>query len=237
MAAGKGRERKARPKPRMSAAKLGEYCGATAARRERIIRDQKFPSDFVTARYRDAYAAIRAALVTGGPVPQKLRERATAIEAKHAENAHQAECNQSCARALRRFASLYDQLPLAGVEASVAPKDGLTLTIEGVAISVYPAAILQRVGRKGETETGALMLVMTQSVKLSDVSGGVVAELLRQALVQAGYPNVHRAICLVVDVFNGASPVRTPAAAFRRLSKDIESACREIATRWPAIAA
>jgi hypothetical protein len=59
-------EQRGREQPRISAPKMGEYLEATAPRREVILRDQKFPAAFKTARYQPAADAIRRALLQGG---------------------------------------------------------------------------------------------------------------------------------------------------------------------------
>ena len=80
-----------------------------------------------------------------------------------------------------------------------------------------------------------MLLVMSKSIKLTDRSGGAVAELLRKALIEAGFENVHPSLCMVDDVFGRR--LYTPPRATKRLSDEIECACREIAARWPALAA
>lgn len=223
---------KERRNPRMSAPKLGEYVDCGATRRERIIRDQKFPADFITARYRDAEDAIRASMLSGSAL-SRLSENAQMLDMKEATNAHQAEVRASCAQAVRRFARMYADLPLAGVTPMLI--DNRKMQIEGVEVSVRPTLRLQRRNRSGVEECGAMLLVMSKSIKLTDRSGGAVAALLRQALVEAGFANVHPSLCMVVDVF--ARKVYTPPRATKRLSHEIACACREIAARWPALAA
>lgn len=223
---------KERRDPRISAPKLGEYRICGAARRERIIRDQKFPADFITARYRDAEDAIRASLLTGSAL-SKLSEMANLLENKEATNSHQAEVRASCAEAVRRFARMYPDLPLAGITLSLI--GDRKLHIEGVEVSVRPTIGLQRRNKKGADERGAMLLVMSKSVRLTDRSGETVAELLRKALIEAGVENVHPSLCIVVDVF--ARTLHAPPRATKRLSDEIACACREIAARWPALAA
>ena len=216
----------------MSASKLGEYVDCGATRRERIIRDQKFPSDFITARYRDAEDAIRAAMLSDA-VLSALSEKAQLLDMKEATNPHQVEVRASCAQAVRRFARMYHDLPLAGVTPTLI--GNRKVQIEGVEVSVRPTLGTQRINKKGIVERGAILLVMSKSINLTDRSGGAVAELLRTALIEAGFENVHPSLCMIVDVFR--RKVYTPPRATKRLSTEIACACREIAARWSKMAA
>jgi len=231
----RSKQGRVRLKARVSAAKLGEYLAAPAHRRERIIHDQKYLSPFIVARYTRANNAIRASLLGGGDVSGRLLSKASLIENDVATSSFQAEVNQGSAHAVRSFAKLVPALPLNGVTFAMTGTQSFYSRVEGVEISAAPVVLLQRTKRDGSTEVGALMTVMTKQVKLSDHSGRAVAELLRQALLDAGYTNVRPRLCLIVDVFAGT--VFYAPSARKRLSSEIASACREIAVRWPAIAA
>ena len=66
--------------PRMSVPKLGEYYTSTSARRrERILRDQKFPEGLLTARYTQANTAIAKSLMSGGDITIGLEKFAAAL--------------------------------------------------------------------------------------------------------------------------------------------------------------
>lgn len=227
--------RKVRTRPRISAPKLGEYMDVLSARqRERIVHRQKFPAAFITARYQEAFAAVRASMLSGGQVMVKLQQHAERIERKPASTRHQASTQSCSARAVRRFAKLVGTLALEQFEVSLPGPAPMRVPIEGVAVSVMPAVVLSRAARSGRAY-GAMLVVMNQTIGLSDRSGEAVAELLRQALARAGYEGVRPELCLVVDVFRDR--VFHAPRASKRLSEEIASACREIAMRWETMAA
>lgn len=222
-----------RLKPRISVAKLGEYMDvAKASRRETIIRDQKFLTAYKASRYRDAFNSIRAALLSGDDVLRQLGHWEMTVAARFASTKYQADTKACCVDAIRAFARLYPRLPLHGLTA--APVQPLTLTIANVPVSVYPTVSLARQVR-GATECGGLLLVFRKEAPLGRNGGRAAAEVLRRALLNAGGQPVRADLCVVIDVFGGG--VFTAPSHSKQLMADIESACREIAVRWPAVAA
>lgn len=225
-------ERRVRVNPRISAPKMGEYLAASAARRERILMDQKFPPTFKQARYRDAEAAMRGALLSDTDTARRLEEHAERIARLPATTTFEESARDCSVLALRRFARMVDELPTAGANFSPVSQEALVLRLEGVAVSVFPLVTSRRVVR-GRVRTGAILAVMRKTEPVGDIAGKAIAELLRRALTQSGYEDVHPADCIVVDVFQGehfTAPVRG-----ERILSDIRSACREIAVRWPAL--
>ena len=227
-------EQEVRLRPRMSTPKLGEYMQATPGRRERILRDQKFPRAYNQVRYEMAYDGIRAALVGSADVRERLLEFATRVEVRGGSTEFQLRSNNNCGQALRRFAELYSTLPVDRCRAVALARPSLKLDIEGVEVSVRACVMLSR-ERRGVEQTGGVLTVFRKEEALGQVGGTVAAELLRRGLVHAGYANVVPSLCVVVDVFAGkcyTAPVRS-----KRLTDNVESACREIAVRWPALKA
>jgi hypothetical protein len=223
---------KTRAKPRMSAPKLGEYLEATANRRERILRDQKYPPVFKQVRYRRAEHSIRRAMTEGGDVVTRMELFAQRVDALPASTRYEAEANRCSALAIRRFARIYCDLPIKG--AMVLPiVSPFSLAIEGVTISVAPLALLKRSGRAGVVQSGAVLAVFRKNEMLGDRSGRAVAELLRRVLIEAGHPGVRPELCIVVDIFS--AKVISTTARGHRVAEEVESACREIAARWPAL--
>lgn len=229
----RNRRQKIRRNPRISAPKMGEYLDVAAHRRERILRDQKYPSDFITARYKDANHAIRSAMVSGGDVAARVLEKARNIATAPTAKKYNADTNACCAEALDRFARTFPTLPLKGITAKLVAARGLPLFVEEVEISVWPTVLLHSAWRDGTSKTGALLVVYNKGAALPKHSGDAVAELLRQALIQAGHVGVTPSMCLVLDVFSGA--LFTAPTSSRRLTGEIEAACREIAGLWPTI--
>jgi hypothetical protein len=226
--------RRVRESPRASAQKLGEYVDVvSASRRERVVRDQKYPDDFIVIRYKDAFNSIRSSLLSGVEVQTRLGERAAEIGRRIATTRNAETTKACCVQALDKFSLVYPTLPLKGVTATIAPD--MRLVIEGLRVSIQAAVMLTRTSRGGVTESGGLLLVFRKETPLGKKGGTVVAELLRRGLIAAAGRPVAHDLCLVVDVFAGL--VFTPPTRSVRLNEEIESACREIVARWHAVPA
>lgn len=223
--------KKIRVHPRMSAPLMGRYLVARAPDREGILRDAKFPRTFKPVHYRQAEDAIRRALLHGGDVPQHLAEGQQRILATPPAAKHAFRVQSDNLDAVRRFTLLYPVLPLRGVVALPAPRLPHVM-LEGVTISVHASVLLARRARRG-VQHGGLVLGFGREHPLDATSGRAVAELLRVGLERAGIENVRPELCLVVDVPTGAqftAPIRG-----RRVQRELDAACREIAGRWPLV--
>lgn len=216
----------------MSAAKMGEYLEASAPRRERILLDQKFPRPFMSTRYKKAEAVIRAAMLQGGDVVRRVRDERRELRARPTTTPFQETAKRNCLQALRRFSDLYPDLRLADVTVVQGERVALHLRVAGVAISVFPSLVFERVIR-GEERSGAVLFVFRKTSALGERAGKATTELLRRALEVAGHENVSPADCLVVDVFGRKVFKATPYG--QRVFKEIASACREISVRWPSL--
>lgn len=221
--------------PRISAAKLGEYLAAPANRRERILHDQKYQPAFLVSRYTDASNLIRAALLSEDDVPARLHDRVALLVGRPSSTKFRDDSNSCCIRAVRRFARRYPELGLQGLTPTMTWEQTFPLVIEDVTITVTPTVLLKKAKRDGSVECGALLLIYRKDTALDPHAGEAVAEMLRRALVTAGHENVSPKLCIVVDVFSDRV-VHAPARNVR-LTDEIRSACREIAVRWPSIAA
>lgn len=228
-------EQRVREHPRMSAAKMGEYLDAPAHHREQILHDQKFPPDFKTVRYKDAYDACQRAFIKGGNVGATLLAAADKLRGKPC-NSPWDETSLACSiSGLEHLAALYPRLGLKGVTGRPVGPRGLAHSIQGVTISAYPSALLRQ-EKDGEEWNGALLLVFRKEKALTKRGGRVVADLLRGALAESRVVNAHTIkpeFCLVVDVFHEG--VHHAPRSRKRLGSEIESACWQIAVLWPAI--
>ena len=224
-----------RADPRISAPKMGEYLEATASRRERILRDQKFPQTFITVRYGGASDVIRRALLRGGGVRQELIAGALRLSRKPCETRYDEEARDDSVLAVEFFIRSLPSLDLEGVESFLAGRSGLAQAVEDVRISVYPVVLLKKRVR-GQDRFGALLPVFGKKATLNERSGKAVATMLYEGLAASGLvPSsaVKPGLCLVVDVFR-EQVYEAPSSRVRLLG-DIRSACREIAVRWPSI--
>jgi len=224
-------ERRVRARPRISAQKLGEYLYAGPGQRERLLADQKYPPAIKTARYRNAENTIRASLVSGENVVDRLDRGVQTVSALIPETRWQDVSNRCCVQAIRGFALLFPQLPTANADFSPPGGTAMTLNVEGVAVSVYPLVLSRRQVR-GRVRQGAILAVFQKTDPLEERERKAAAEVLHRALAQMSQPDLHPSDCLVVDVFSGQFSC---AAESQRMFSNISSACREIAVRWPAL--
>ncbi len=223
--------------PRMSNHKLGSYVDEASPReRRRIIRDQKFLSPFIVTVYKRAEELISRALIAGGDIRAALAKADQQLAQMPFGGAN-GERNRRCNRkAVASFVTTLKQLDISGAEFWRYDRQGFALRIEGVKVSVSPSVGI-RVERKGRVHTGAVQLVFRQEEQLSPHGGSVVAELLRQSLVErsAGTRSeeVSRDLCIVCDVFHG-QVFQAPSRSVT-LNRDIAAACREIRMNWPSV--
>lgn len=222
-----------REEPRISAPKLGEYLDVRSAnRRERIIHDQKFPADYIVARYQDAQNAIRVALLSDD-VERRLTEQEKAIAGRFAANKYRADSRRCCIEAVAAFRLVCSILPLDGVARTLTGRSDLTVLVETVKVSANPIVLLERTHRSGRVERGAVQVVFRKESPLESHGGQAAAEILRRALIENGVTDVTGKLCIVVDAF--AERYFTAPLRQSRLMGEIESACREIAIRWRAM--
>ena len=227
-------QQKVRLRPRISAAKLGDYIEArSAAARERILRDQKFPPNFITTRYRDAEHAMRSAVLSADDTSAQLSKAAERIARAPNKSKWQTEARQLCVRAVQQFAKIIASVEGPAISFGPPPADGYKLTVEGVAISVMP---LVRVVRRQGSEVvghGLMLCVIRKNDAVTERAAEAIAEVLRMAVEATGDEPVDPKLCMVVDVFAG----KTYRAATRgkRMQLDLLSACREIVVRWDSL--
>lgn len=127
---------KIRTSPRISVNKLGEYLLAAPARRQEIIRDQKFPPVFKSARYRVASAVVCDFLASGASdwsaltaAASSLRESVRFSKLKEADIALNIE-------ALTCFMQFYGKVSLHGADVQVQKLPTASLSIGGVEVSI-----------------------------------------------------------------------------------------------------
>ena len=224
-----------RTKPRISVAKLGEDMEATAGRRGRILRDQKFPSEVKVNPYERARSSIRSVLLADGDVVARLSSVVGELERRSPKSPYDAESIQLSVSAIRQFCAQYTLLDFRGATAVSALTPQTHIVVEGVAISVTPSVALRRIGRSGREEWGALILAIRKGCSLDDRAGVAIGELLRLSLEANGYVTIAPSLCIVADVFSKRSFTATGRG--QRVRQDVESACREISARWPTLLA
>lgn len=225
--------------PRISVNKLGEYLVANAGRRRQIIVDQKYPPDFQVIRYGPAERAIVEYLTDG--------RRDRTILARHQkllsdcrpgpdDSDARTQRVRNCLEAIKAFSAIApSSLPGNGLVMSPGVPDPPKLSKAGTSISVRPEILSSGVGRGGIRTVGAIKLHFSKTHPFDDRSGEYVGVLLHEYaehhLSDRGHPSFRQ--FHVIDVFAGR--IFSAPRAFVRRRADVEAACEEIASRWPAL--
>src|ERR1700722_10570338 len=101
-----------RAKPRISVNKLGEYLTATSpARRRRLVRDQKVPSDFAVPRYAKAWEPISKYLKSGCTDPTPIADAIAKLRGTPATSTWSAAESANTITALEHFLQVASLLP------------------------------------------------------------------------------------------------------------------------------
>lgn len=227
-------EQRVRTEPRISVNKLGEYLTASPVRRRRIVSDQKRPSDFIVARYREASEAINRFLLEGQS-PDFLQAEIERISGIEPNTPWQAEDYALSSEAIESFLDIYGDLPLDGCELERGDPEAAPLLVAAVQVNVRPDAISRSTNRSGGQTVGAIKLYFPKTVSLSDDAGAYIATTLHQYVNEyfSAYGSADYRRCHVVDVFG--QQIFTAPQSFIRRRRDIEAACEEIARAWTVV--
>lgn len=224
-----------RRNPRVSINKLGEYMSVSAARRRRIIKDQKFPKPFKAARYKLAREAMNHFIKSGADDETIIQDCIADLNLSPSGSSFADQDRDLSVEALDCFLDISDQVSLDGLSVAEEPDLDTRLDIAGVSVSVYPDIIVTQNGRAGKMKVGVRKLYLAKTHPLTLEAGQYVGAILLsyidEHLSHLGTPD-HR-LCEVVDVFAGEIIVASKAVKKRR--SDVEAACQEIAARWATI--
>lgn len=225
---------KPRNDPRLSANKLAQYVTSRAARQNQILRNAKFPPDYITAYYRDAAEAI-SHFIGGGMADLGILDRAAARLLQSSTNSIQQDRQKNAnIDAIEVFGGMLDDIDLRGATPELAAHTAPHVTVAGVSVSVRPEIIL-RCEKKGSPLVGALKLHFPRSEPLDVEQAGYVSALLHRYLEDQHLDDgtASTAHCVVVDV---ASATFHPGiASVKKRMSDIQGSCGHIAQLWPSI--
>lgn len=220
---------------RISVNKLAELLiSPSAARRRRIVTDQKHPPDIQVARYRLARPVVRDYFTAIDRQASIIDAAVVRLRADNSGTPWNLEDRQSTADALEHLIQLLPKLPQdEDLRFSFGADDAPKLTVAGVEVSVRPDIIVTRF-RRGRASCGAFKFhwVKNDDSSLQKRGSEFVAVVMHEWLRQFG-PGNHQPdpkLCLSIDVFR-RSVVHSPQAMTRRL-EEIEAGCQEVAARW-----
>lgn len=221
--------------PRISINKLSEYIAAKAARQARIIRDQKYPPDYITTYYRDAQEAI-SQYIAGGMSDQSILEKEIAIlDQKVPANTYEQRKYSGNIDAIDKFINLVDDIDLFGAMPRLGPQQSQSLRIRNVDISIRPEVVLTGKNTKGKPTIGGIKLHFPSSSYLTADCAGYVSAGLQEYFrwFHGDDGAVDHRISFVIDI--GAGCIHQGAKSVKQRMKDIEAACDQIANLWPTI--
>jgi hypothetical protein len=225
-----------REKPYFSVNKLGEYVAARPARRNSLIRDQKYVNDFAAFCYSHLFSPVYTYLLKGGeddsPILRGIQKMATMLP----NSDWQKRDFKNTGVALNKFLDVGNAIAKTSYLYERGRKLQPTLTIQGVNVSVRPDYLFTFT-YKGERRIGGVKLYLTKenSRRLTEYGGQCISTLMLEYLEKyrssAHTPMASK--CFVVDIHRAA--VFAAPRTNTILRKEIAAACEEIASRWDGV--
>lgn len=216
--------------PEISINPLVEYIGASERRRRSIIKQQKYPSDFITARYRTARAAF-AKYFQNGFDTQVLISAIERLQSKTQTSDWTRNDTRNSIRALRNFLEL--QFPFKNLKCRFGKPATKAYLINGVAVKVAPDLLLEW-ELNGQRFMGAIKFYIKQKAltyEQGHINTSLLADFLRNTVTTKGVL-ISKQHCLCIDVM-GQRIFSAPANIKDDMSL-ISDACDEIRRAWLA---
>jgi len=221
--------------PRISVNKLAEYLDCKAARRTKILQDQKFPQDYIVVYYKEASEAISQFLSSNMQDISILDRAIRILEQKSGDTIQAQRRINGNIDAIENFQLMADDIDFGAMEPSLGASSPDHLKIRGVSISVRPEITLIGRNKRGQIQNGAIKLHFSKNFALSEDASAYVSAILNtythDFLMNDGA--VSSSYCHVIDV--GSRTIWPGVKAVRQRMKDVEEACAEIADRWKLI--
>jgi len=222
--------------PRISLNKLSEFMTASIPRQRRIIRDQKFPPDYLRVYYREAQEAVAACLASELEDIAAVERQISILNQQSPETVGTQRRIASNVDALEAFLDMLDSISLYGGTPTLGANDAPKLVLRNVSISVRPEIILRSENRNGPV-VAAMKIHFPKTNPLNEQSAGYVSAVL-QEWAQVNLRDdgeVSGPMCSVLDV--GSQTYFDGVRATRQRMRDLEDACETIAALWPTISA
>ncbi len=215
--------------PEISINPLAEYVGASERRKRAILRQQKYPSDFIVARYRTARAAFSNYFKDG--YDQNILIRAIErLQGKKPTSDWSRNDTVNSIEALRRFLSI--EIPFKSLKCRFSKPDIKEYNINGVSVIVAPDLLLEW-EVEGQKYVGAIKFYIKKkdlTLQQGRLSASLLADFMRRT--NSEETTVSKRHCVCVDVMN-----QRIFAAPGNIIEDMNSisdACYEINTLWLA---
>lgn len=221
--------------PRLSVNKLGEYITSKAGRQNRILRDQKFPSEFITTYYRDALDTISLFLSKNMEDINILERKTESLDQQPAEKVYEYRRISNNIDAIETFMDMLDDIDFKGGSPRLGQHAPPTMKIRNVAISVRPEVVLTGTGKSKTAFVGGIKLHFPKTFPLPEDAAGYISAAMQMYcshhLSNDGVP--YAPYCQVIDIASGT--VWPGVQSIKQRTRDIENACQQIAALWPTI--
>jgi hypothetical protein len=224
-----------RLRPRISVCKLAEYLEAQPIRRHQILKDQKYPPDFKVTWYDDSFDAAVNGLTNPDRALDLLRSARAEMAAKPALNEKQLTARTNNLEALNHLINFLEKPLFPDCTLRRVPDRPSGLRLAGVNISVRPEIEIVVGGRGQAIHYGYLKLYISKTHPISEEGGKYVATAVHQfAVLRHGLEQaVDRKHCCLLDAFR--ERLHEAPQHFQARRRQIEAACREIASQWPTL--
>ena len=226
--------RRVRQAPQLSLNLLGEYMASSFVRRKSILRQAKFPKDYIGPRYEPARKAAALFLTSGGDRDQLARD----LEAMLTGSERSRWFKQRallCQQAIDCILRLESDLKLDPLDVAFGGNIKHRMEIAGVTVTVIPDLIVRGSNRKGPF-VGAIKFRYVKDSCVSESWAKYSTTLLHQ-LVEEQLADedcqADRRNCRFVDVFAGR--IYEAPENFVKLRDDITVACEQIRELWKSV--
>jgi len=208
---------------------LAEFVSAKPGRKNAIIRQKKYPNNFIPMWYRSARSSMQKYFKMGQSFDEIL-DGISRLQNKNPSSDFQRSNTKNSIEALRKFLELQFPDNFRNIKCSFLNVEEKNFYINGVQVRVAPDIVL-RIQKNGQNVIGGIKFHISKSSKFTYESAKCAAtglKLFLQETVAKDDEVVDPSYCLSVDVF-GERVVQAPDNHDRYL-KLLESACDEFKT-------
>ena len=226
---------KVRNAPQLSLGLLGEYMVASFVRKRSILRDAKFPKDYIGPQYDPAQRAAVRYLAGGSGDRDRLAADIEALLIGSERSRWFQQRQKLCEQAIKCVLDLEVALKLEGLDVASGCDSDHRLGVSGVVVTVIPDLIIRGVSR-ARPFIGAMKFRYVKTRPINEEWAAYSATIIHQFVderLATGEVCAERRQCRYVDVFAGRS-YEAPES-FKDRRKEVEAACREIKGLWPSV--
>ena len=186
-------------------------------------------------QHKEAMIVLTGFFVSGKTNASELKERSEYIRNKLADSDFDTAVNDSNAGYLERVSQILGDIKLPNANLTIAPQ-WQPPKINGVKLRFSPHLLLDRIGKKNQTQRGALMFRYAKNNPLNPevaaYQSAAIFGILRE-MSDKDADEIDKPLCVTVDGFTGTVFPADGKAASRYLN--MKAALDSIGERWPAV--